>query len=472
MLTGGGHDLPSRQRTMRDAIAWSYDLLGSEEQALFRRLAVFAAGCTLEAAEAVTPRDGNPDVLAGVAALVEQSLLQQVASHNDVPRFLMLETVREFGLEQLGKSGESETIGDLHADWAVAFTERIERTGGLSQGHGLAAVAADHPNLRRALDWLLKRGAVPAAMHLAGLLSEFWLRHGHLTEGAAWLEQVLAADRGGPATARAEALIGLNKMLWLFNAYDRAAQLLTEAETVATAVGDDWALAYTRLHQGYVAILRGDLELAESRGEEAAASFETLGDPIHLDGALWLLALTAVKRGEDERAAARYERLLFEAERWGDEVSMFNALLGSAFLAERRGDSRRALTSYAEAAAVCQGFGDRWAMSHALDGAAAAAVSLYSMEDAVRLFAAADTLRREVQAAPIPAFFFDQAGHERALRRAREALGAEPFAAAWTAGAALSLAAAVAETVALSGSEPVNAAGLALDDRAAVIESS
>jgi predicted ATPase/DNA-binding XRE family transcriptional regulator len=451
LLTGGGHDLPARQRTMRDAIAWSYDLLSPKEQALFRRLAVFAAGCTLDAAEAVAADDGAAGVFAGMVALVEQSLLRPVDDGDGDPRFLMLETIREFGQEQLAARGEHETIGRRHAEWAVALVERVQRAGGLSQGRGLAAVEAEHPNLRAALAWLLDHDAATAALHLAGLLSEFWLRHGYLTEGTAWLERVLAADRGGPSTARVEALVGLNKLQWLLGDYERAAQLLAEAETVATAAGDDWAWALARLNQGYVAILRDDLELAESRGEDAAASFAAMGDVVHLDGALWMLALTALKRGDFVLAKARYERLLAEAASWNDEISIFNGHLGLAYLAEQDGETGRALASYAEAAAIGHGFGDSWAVSHVLDGAAAAAVAGGRFEEAVRLFAAADALRREVQAAPIPAFLIGRAGKQRARRTARAALGKSRFAAAWAAGAALSREAAVAEAQALSG---------------------
>lgn len=148
----------------------------------------------------------------------------------------MLETIREFALEQLALSGESEATSRRHADWCIAFVERIQRTGGLSQGRWLAVVEAEHPNLRAALAWLLGHDAT-TALRLAGLLAEFWLRHGHLVEGTAWLERALAADRGGPSAARVEALVGLNMLLWPRNQYEWAVQLLAEAEAVARRGG-------------------------------------------------------------------------------------------------------------------------------------------------------------------------------------------------------------------------------------------
>jgi predicted ATPase/DNA-binding XRE family transcriptional regulator len=450
LLTGGGHDLPARQRTMRDTIAWSYDLLSRDDQTLFRRLSIFAGGCTQEAAERVAGDGQRQAVLIGVLGLVEQNLLRQVAEDDAEPRYQMLETVREFGLEQLGVAGEHETVVQRHADWSVAFIERVQRHGGLSQGRGLAAVEAEHPNLRLALDWLLDHGATITALHLAGILAEFWLRHGYVGEGVATVERVLAADRGPPTAARVEALVGLNMMLWLRNEYDRSFQLLIEAEAIAAAIDDEWARAYARLHQGYTAFLRSDLDFAEARGEEAASAFAAMGNAIHLDGALWLLALIALKQGEFDLAEVRYARLLTEAARWNDEISNFNGYIGLAFLAGHRGDYRQALACNAVAALASQSFGDAWATSHGLDGTASAAVPLGWPEAAVRLFGAADALRQKVHAAPVPAFFIDLAGHACAMHTAREALGPQRFRAAWEAGAALSLEAAVAEALALA----------------------
>jgi predicted ATPase/DNA-binding XRE family transcriptional regulator len=468
LLTGGSQDLPGRQRTMRDAIAWSYDLLAPDEQAAFRRLSVFAGGCTWEAIEAVGQGEGGPGVLVGVAALVQHSLLRQIADSEEDPRYLMLETVREYGLEQLSESGESEDIGQRHAEWCVAWLERLQRSGGLSQGRGLAAVETELPNARAALSWYLAQGMSTAAMHLAGLLAVAWLRHGHLREGTEWSEHVLAADQGGPTVARVEALVGLTMLLWQQDRYEQAAQLLHEAEAVAMAVGNDWARAYVRLHQGYHALQRGDLDLAEAHAEEVAATFTDTGDLFHFNGAVWMLARVALVRGDDARAADRHERLLAAARVWGDEVSLSNGLFGLAVLAERRGETWQALVNFAEAAAISRDFGDGWAATHGLEGVAAA-VAHSRPDAAVRLFAATDALRRMVGAAPVSPFELDRPRHQRAFEDARQALGVERFAAAWAAGAALSLEAAVAEAEALSGSEAEELAGRTRGDRAAAI---
>jgi predicted ATPase/DNA-binding XRE family transcriptional regulator len=154
LLTGGGRDLPARQRTMRNAIAWSYELLTPEEQRLFSRLAVFVGGCTLEAAEAVCPTDDDSTygVLEGVASLVDKSLMREDHGSGGEPRYLMLETVREFALEQLQASGEEATIRMRHATWCLALAEQ---TAPLLRGSGARAgfpgLEREHGNLRAAL---------------------------------------------------------------------------------------------------------------------------------------------------------------------------------------------------------------------------------------------------------------------------------------------------------------------------------
>ena len=474
-LTGGPEDAPDRLRTMRDAIAWSYDLLSPEEQALFRRLASFVGGFTLEAAEEVvgggpgapwaavagnasrtaspvasTPpatRRPPPATLDLVASLVDTSLLQRIEAGGK-PRFTMLETIREFGVEQLAASGEAESIAARHAAWCVSLAEGIRRAGGLSHRRGLATLEAEHPNLRTALAWLLDHGETATALHLAAQLAEFWMRHSHyMSEGEAWLERALAADDGEPTAARAEALVGLNMMLWARNAHEDAQELLREAEAVARTADNAGTLAYARLHQGYVALYQDQLELAVARGEEALTVCEAIPQGFSCHGALWLLARTALARGEDDRATELYERLLDSAHAGDDEISVANSHYGLAILAERRGELGPALAGFVEAAAVCRGFGDRLFASHSLNEAAAEAVALGRPEPAVRLYAAAASVRTAIGAMPEQ---MAPHNHERALAAARAALGENRFATAWEAGLALSLDAAIAEAAALA----------------------
>ena len=185
LLTGGARTLPARQQTMRDAIAWSHDLLTAEEQTLFRRLAVFPGGCTIDAAEAVADPDGALDVFSGIASLVDKSLLRQEEGAEGEPRFRMLETVREYGLEQLEASGEGDATRNRLATWCLALAE----AGGARLVIGAQHVAwvdshgstRSCPNLRAAVTWLLDRGEATRALRLLTATEDFWIqRHlGH-----------------------------------------------------------------------------------------------------------------------------------------------------------------------------------------------------------------------------------------------------------------------------------------------------
>mgnify|MGYP000094201952 CR=1 FL=1 len=480
LLTKGPDDAPDRLRTMRGAIAWSHDLLTAEEQRLFRRLAVFAGGFTLDAAEAVGRResdvarttgrsafDSRPptsdSVLGLVASLVDKSLVQRTTSAGG-SRFAMLETIREFALEQLAASGEAEDIAGHHAAWCVALAEEVRQSGRLSHRDGLALLEAEHPNLRAALAWLLERDEA-AALYLAGELAEFWMRHGHWVEGGAWLERLLAANDGGATAERASALVGLSMLMWARRDFALARALLDEAEATARAVGDAGALAYARLHQGYVATFSGDFDLALARGEECLHTCHAIPQGFSCNGALWLLARATLARGENDRARQLHERLLAASQTQGDDISVANALLGLGILAERRGDLAQALTGFVDAATTCLRFGDAMFLGYCFDLAGMAAVAAGRPEPAVRLFAAVKALQGSIGIAPGPSLHVDPEGHQRAVDAARAALGDERFARAWADGAVLTRDAAIAEIVALADEARAASGALALPER-------
>src|SRR5437763_4729583 len=162
VLTGGARDVPARQQTLRNLLAWSYDLLDGKEQQLFGRLSVFVGGCTLEAVEGLSTALGDPpaDVLDGVSSLIDKSLLRQTEQEGQEPRLLMLETIREYGLEVLAASGEMETTRQAHASYYLRLSEEVEpELDGPQQVRWLERLEREHENLRAALRWLLKQGA-------------------------------------------------------------------------------------------------------------------------------------------------------------------------------------------------------------------------------------------------------------------------------------------------------------------------
>ena len=194
LLTGGTMDMPARQHTLRRTIDWSHDLLNTAEQKLFRRISVFAGGCTLEAAEAVcnTRQDLEIDVSEGMGSLLDKSLVQQVEPKDGEARFTMLETIREYGLEQLAASGEEEATQRAYAAYCMVLAEEgnlpltpSERT------NWLALCDADHDNLRAALDWLIAHDSAEWALRLGLALYWFWEPREHLVEGRERLEAIL-----------------------------------------------------------------------------------------------------------------------------------------------------------------------------------------------------------------------------------------------------------------------------------------
>ncbi|MGH2614283.1 MAG: ATP-binding protein, partial [Thermomicrobiales bacterium] len=234
LLTGGPRDLPARQRTMREAIQWSYDLLTATEQALFRRLSVFAGGFTLEAAARVAVVEaGDASVLDLVAALADQSLLGRAASVSSgsgegALRFAMLDTIREFGLEQLAATGEAPEVHTRHATWYVALTEASEpELQGPDQRIHLDRLECDLDNVRAALAWTLAQGDTSSALRIAGALAFFWIKQGHIAEGRAWLERALdqdaSADPGttrASGSVRAKALIAAGSLAFVQGDYE------------------------------------------------------------------------------------------------------------------------------------------------------------------------------------------------------------------------------------------------------------
>ena len=253
LLIGGPRDLTPRLQSMRDAIGWSYDLLTSEEQTRFRRLAVFTGGFTLDAARAVfSDRDDRHAVLETLVTLSDRSLLRPITEDTGEPRFTMLETIREYGLEQLVASGEEDSIRTGHATYFLALAERIEPdlygVRGLVQS--LDALEREHPNLRGTLDWWERRGDAARQLRLAAALWRFWLMRGYLGEGQAWLERSLRPPDTAPSL-RAKALVALALLAWPRHAQEDALTALAQAVDLVEGTTNLDGLALARLAQAW-----------------------------------------------------------------------------------------------------------------------------------------------------------------------------------------------------------------------------
>ncbi len=325
LLTGGPRDLPARQQTLRNAIAWSYDLLDPAEQAIFARLGVFVGGCTLEAAEAVLADDTHSDddlttyidtsaVLDGVMSLIDKSLLEEVGDTDDEPRFVMLETIREYALEQLEASGEDAAIQRRHAAYYLALAETAEPAlTGTQPQVWLRRLAAEHPNLRAALKWSISsQGNVELGLRLAAALQWFWIMRSHFSEGYAWLERVLTVLRQGESTTavRTKALRAAGVMAWFVVNLAQASALLEESVGLAREVGNLTGTGEALLFLGRIALNRGDYAQAAALAAECLALCQDQGDTWGSTQAFLVLAEAAENQGDLLEAAAHIEAAL------------------------------------------------------------------------------------------------------------------------------------------------------------------
>jgi predicted ATPase/DNA-binding CsgD family transcriptional regulator len=475
LLEGGPRDQPDRLRTMRNAVAWSHDLLAPAEQALFRRLAVFAGGWTLEAADEVSAvAELGLDIFAGISSLVEQSLVHRVGP-DDAARFGMLEPIREYALERLVDAGEEPSTRERHAawcqelaDWCWTVLAREPTPRGWQH-----RIDPERDNLRAALAWLAQTGSAEASLRLAGALFVYWFQRGSLSEGRRWLEQALAIDPEAPAALRAPAL---TNAAWLShhqgnNAYARS--LLEQGLALYRAIEDRWGIAEALFMLGAVAEDLGDRELAAPLMEQACALYEAVDDPANHAYACQYLGKVAFGRGDFVRAGEYGEEALRRAQALDDATLTGLALEVLGLVAHAQGDLVRAAASMAESLSRCREGASAPCLVHAVADASIVAMARGEPDVAARLFGAAETaclafgyrFHRPVRAT-----------YERAMVAAQAALGETAFTAALAAGRALSLDEGLAEASALlarphgtatleSTDEPGTHSGLTLRER-------
>lgn len=446
LLTGGPRNASSRQQTLRGAIAWSYDLLDEPQKRLFRRLAVFAGGCTLEAAEAIGMH-ADPaalDIFEGLALLCDNSLLQQRVQEDGEPRFVMLETLREFALERLAESGEEETVRLLHARYFLAVAEVAEpelRSHG--QAVALRRFEEEHDNLRAALRWSNGRGEMQ--LRLAGALWWFWYMRGRLAEGSRWLDAALTAAANAPGAARAKVLHGAAALAWRRGGYEVATRLSGESLALAPNIGGLGGIAFA-LHMGaLLARDQGNLSAAKELEAQSLAGFEEHGDRWGAALAVAHLAILAQIAADDEQAAACYEQASTWFREVGDKGMLAYTLQAFGMLAEVRGAPALAVTRQHEGLLLQQELRDMSGIGLSMLGLAGATAAAGAIERATRLLGASDALLEAVGGLG-PTFYreyFDR--HQAALRAA---LGEPAFALACSAGHAMSAEQAVAYALA------------------------
>jgi predicted ATPase len=450
LLTGGARDLPERHQTLRNAIAWSYDLLSTPEKTLFRRLSVFVGGCTLEAAEAICgapaerPLRGEReiDVLDGLGSLLDKSLLERREQRDGVPRFVLLETIREFARECLEDSGEGPALRRRHAQYFLALAEAAEpglRSAGQALWREILEIEQD--NLRAALRWYQEEEEnAEAGLRLAAALWCFWLICDQVTEGRRWLAAALGKD-AGDARLRARALNGLGFLAFVQRDMPQMMRACGESLALARESGDEPEIALALALNAFSCFLRGsqarepeELKRAATLCEDSRALALRAGDAWTLSFATNMLGSLALRRGDYERAAALLQEAVPLARAVGDNQSVAYVLAnrGEAELGLGRGDAAK--KAFAESLDLFLDAGHKAGFPLPLAGLADIARAEGRFLKAARLLGAVESLR---EAVGIPLEPFRRADHDRAVAALGAALGAEAFAAAWAEGRAM-----------------------------------
>jgi predicted ATPase/class 3 adenylate cyclase len=439
LLTGGPIDLPSRQRTLREAIRWSHDLLDQAERALFRRLSVFAGGWTVEAAEAV----GNPeaelgnDVLEVLGSLVDKSLVTRTPTASGDVRFGMLETIREFAVEALEDAGEAEATHHRHAAFFLARAEAAEpHLRALQQKHWVDELELDHDNLRAVLRRSISAGDAETGLRLVAAVWRFWHIHGHLDEGRRWAEEALALPASSGRTAeRARGLTGLGGLAYWQEDVTATRRAYEEALSIAREIGDRAAEAEGLYNLAYVPAYQGELAAAVGMIEESRAMFQDLGMRRGVADAQWVLGTIARLEGDLPRSRELSEESLRLHRQEGDRFGATDALRSLGRTALAQGDLTTAAARFLEALDNDEDVGNRTGMAIVLDNLAAKASAEGRHVRALRLAGASEAIK-EAAGGHAPPPLIDLADPREA---ARQALGDAAVEAAWAEGRAMTL---------------------------------
>ena len=476
LLTAGAHDQPARLRTMRSGIAWSYELLSSDEQLLFRRLAVFAGACTMLAVESVFRGNGS-SALDTVSALVDNSMLQLAATGGE-PRFVMLETIREYALERLEACGEEIEARRAHVAYFMTRAQEAEpELRGPLQQQWRDALEADLDDIRAALAWTLGASVDPAdaesGLLMVGSLWYFWFQRGLTGEARRWLAQALAKapGRGRP---RAQALLGAGTLAWRQGDLATARDHLDESAKLWREADDLRGLAETLHVSGHVRFDQRDYEAARDLFEESLADYRRADDTIgalplvgdlglvayhegdfttadtiladslllyrahglkdRVAGTLNALGDLALLAGDADRATACYEESLALWRELRGVPGIASALHKLGQVSRYRHDNRLARARFSESLALQKELGNNQGIGECLAGLAATIAAAGRPVRAAQLFAASTTLLASIG---VPLAPVDQLTLDRDIDASRREVGSDAWDEAWSVGSAL-----------------------------------
>ena len=415
LLTSGARDLPARQQTLRHTIDWSYDLLSEAEQKLFRRLSVFAGGFDLEAAEAIcdTKQDLGLEILDGVASMVDKSLVRQVEQKDGEPRFLMLETMREYGLEKLAMSGEEEWTRKAHAAYCLLLAEEAASETDTSEVKmWMDRCEMEHDNFRAALNWLTENCNSEWSLRLSTALFRFWETREYFTEGRQRLEAALqlpsAKSQNG---VRMRALFSAGVLAGNQGDYEASLRLLQENLELAREIQDRQSIAVSLNALAVIRRDMGNLDVAAQLFEESLAMWKELGDRLAVARTLSNLASVMKLHGNYEQARELYEQCQIIFGELQDRSGIAWVFNHQADLLREQGDLAGARSFYECGIAAFREANDRW-------GIAGSLADLGSLMREQGDFTASEALHRESLT------LFQELGHKRGQARGLESLAA------------------------------------------------
>jgi predicted ATPase len=427
-LTGGARDLPERLQALRAAIDWSYELLDSDEQRLFRRLAVFSGGFTLEAVERV---NGGLPALDELTSLVQKSLVHAASVTAESRRFSLLETIREYGLERLAAADELAEARTNHLAWCLEFLERRSYDQlGSELIHWIRLLDIEHDNIRTSLTWAIESGQIDAAERLCGACYQYWIHRGLGDEGHRWLERVQQMEGETSPGTRAGMMLAAGSIAYARGEYERE-PVLEKALQLYRETGNKAGMAITLRAMGLFAQDQSHFARAESLKRESLALFRKLGNDVMATRVLGGLGLNAYDRGDFEQAEVLLEEALVlsrEQEIW---ITMASVLNNLALVAIEFGDLDRATALQQEALEEWRTLRYSVAVAHSLENLARIALRRDEWERGVVLFGASTTARIMIGT---PGRLVDREENDKLVREVRSKVGEPAFNAYWEQG--------------------------------------
>lgn len=433
MLASGSRDVPTRQRTLRNTIEWSYNLLDRDEKKLLARLAVFRGGRSLDAIEAVCGHGLSIDVLDGLASLVDKSLVQQKETAEGNPRFVMLETIQAYAWERMETSGEAEIMRQRHAEYFVALVERAEPELRMAPHiRWFQQFELERDNMREVLEWSLDQGDVRLGVRLVGVIWLFWFAYGHHVEGLRWTQRLLPQLHKMPESQHAKFLIGAGNMA-MTSDFDTAKPLFLRALEISRQLGDKpntaWALAHM------ASIRSGEAE-AMTIAQEALSLFRELDHQPGIAHTLNVIGEIARRGGDDASAKRAYEECLNVCLKTGETRRVAIMFFNLAFLAQHEGDHTGALASTRKALQIAYDMNNKGEIAWCLPIIAGSIAALGQPQRAARLLGMSTSFLERLGTFILPA---DKQEFDRIRAEVKTQLGEKAFESALAEGRRMTL---------------------------------